>query len=79
MRRLLALPLAAAFLLAPSASADDVPCYGVHAGDASVGVCAGVICVDLCGPQPVVHGQCSGIGGQLAKLCNAIDDFRPVG
>lgn len=80
MRRLLLLPaLAAAFAFAPSASADDVPCYGVHAGDTSVGVCAGIICNDLCGPQPVVHGQCSGIDGSLARLCAVYDNYRPVG
>lgn len=71
MRRLLVLPaLACALSFAPSASADDVPCYGVYAGDAKVGVCAGVICVDLCGPQPVVHGDCEGVPAVVLAVCN---------
>lgn len=71
MRRLLVLPLlASAFAFSAPASADDVPCYGAHAGNARVGVCAGVVCVDLCGPRPVVHGDCAGVPAVVLAVCN---------
>lgn len=77
MRRLLAFPLLAAAAIAlPAPSASAVPCHGVYSGTARVGVCAGIECVDLCGPRLVVDPECSGIGGQLAALCAAIDGIE---
>lgn len=76
MRRLLVLPLlVSAFAFTGPASAHDVPCHGVHSGDTVVGVCAGVICNDLCGPRLVVHGQCEGVGGKYAALCAAVNEI----
>ncbi|MDQ1712238.1 MAG: hypothetical protein QOE45_1688 [Frankiaceae bacterium] len=56
MRRLLALPLAAAAfaVAAPAPAAQAVPCYGTT----DVGVCAGIECNDLCGPILVVDPYC---------------------
>ena len=76
MRRLLILPLLLAAAFAPPASADDVPCHGVHSGNTVIGICAGVICNDLCGPRVVVHGQCSGAPANLAALCALYDNVR---
>lgn len=71
VRRLLVLPaILSALAFAPAASADDVPCHGVHSGSTEVGVCAGIICVDICAPQPVVHGQCSGVPTIVLALCS---------
>lgn len=77
--RLLAIPLVAAALAFPaSASAHDVPCYGAYAGEANVGVCAGVICNDICVIEVVVHGQCSGVTGHaaLVRACALVDNAR---
>ena len=73
MRRLLVLPLLlGAFSFAPSAS-HAVPCHGVYSGNTNVGVCAGIECVDLCGPRPVVYTQCSGVPTVVYALCFAVD------
>lgn len=71
MRRLLVLPaILSALAFAPAASADDVPCHGVHSGNREVSVCAGIICNDICAPQLVVHGQCSGVPTVVLALCS---------
>jgi hypothetical protein len=55
MRRLLALPLVAAALALPApAHASYEVCTPVN----QVGVCAGYVCVDLCGPEPYVYSFC---------------------
>ena len=77
--RLLALPVIAAALAFPaSASANDVPCFGTYAGSANVGVCAGVVCNDLCAPEVVVHGKCAGLAGHptLVATCAVVNAFR---
>lgn len=83
MRRALALTIATAALLAPFAPAAhaDVSCYGVVAGGTQAGVCAGVVCVDLCGPTVVVDPYCHQDSGPWLKTCEVVDSlyFRSRG
>jgi hypothetical protein len=75
VRRLLALPLlACAVSFAPPADA-AVQCHGVYSGSTNVGVCAGIICVDLCGPELVVDPTCTGTPAFTTALCAAIDNL----
>ena len=75
MRRALALTIASAALLAPLAGAAhaDVECYGVDAGATHAGVCAGVVCVDLCGPTVIVDPYCYQDHGPYLETCNVVD------
>lgn len=77
VRRLLVLPLlASAFAFAAPASS-AVPCHGVYSGNFDLSVCAGIECVDLCGPRLVVDPRCSGAPvSNLAALCAAIDGIE---
>jgi hypothetical protein len=43
------------FAVVPAPAAQAVPCYGT----ANAGVCAGIECVDLCGPILVVDPYCT--------------------
>ncbi|HEV2890443.1 MAG TPA: hypothetical protein VGX28_08705 [Frankiaceae bacterium] len=81
MRRLLVLPLlAAAAFAAPAAPASaDVSCHGVYSGSFDAGVCAGIVCVDLCGPRLVLYTTCSGAPSVAAALCAAVDHWEPLG
>ncbi len=77
MRRLLVLPLLAAAAFATPASA-DVSCHGVVSGSFQAGVCAGIVCVDLCGPRLVVDPYCTGAPANLGALCAVVDHWEPV-
>lgn len=80
MRHLLvAVPLALA-ALAPVAPAHALTCVP---GDAAVsrladaGVCAGIVCVDLCGPTVVVDPYCNRLPTtSLDAMCAAVDGLR---
>ncbi|HEX8004135.1 MAG TPA: hypothetical protein VF519_15715 [Mycobacteriales bacterium] len=74
MRRLLALPLVAFAFATPASAA--VSCHGVYSGSTDVSVCAGIECVDLCGPRLVVDPRCSGAPSIAAALCAAIDAYE---
>jgi hypothetical protein len=73
MRRLLALPLVAAAIAVavPAPAAQAVPCYGTT----DVGVCAGIECVDLCGPILVVDPYCKHDDPAILA-CRLVDAIR---
>ena len=82
MRRLIVTTLLAAAALGGTAQATDpigVPstydCYGVVAAGTEAGVCAGIICVDLCGPTLVVDPYCRQAHGPYLATCVFVDQL----
>ena len=82
MRKLLVTSLLALAALGGTAHATDpigVPapfdCYGVVAGGTEAGVCAGIVCVDLCGPRLVVDPYCRQSHGPYLATCAIVDDL----
>ena len=82
MRRLLAASLLAATTLGGTASATDpirVPstydCYGVIAAGTEAGVCAGIVCWDLCGPRLVLDPYCRQAHAPYLVTCVVIDQL----
>ena len=80
LRRLLvAVPLALAALapVAPAHALTCVPGDVVASTLADAGVCAGIVCVDLCGPTVVVDPYCDHLAtNNFDALCAAIDGLR---
>lgn len=87
MRALLAaVPLTLAVLAPAAHAAEDphipsgltcVPGAAVAISPVDAGVCAGFVCVDLCGPILVVDPYCSTDGTTpVDALCAAIDGIR---
>ena len=79
MRRLLVLPLLALAAFAGTAQAgpppvpDGVHCTGAYVDGNEAGICAGIVCVDLCGPRPYVRPYCT------LDVIDAMCAFQPIG
>jgi hypothetical protein len=82
VHRLIVTTLLAAAVLGGTAHATDpihlpssYDCYGVVAGGTEAGVCAGVVCVDLCGPRLVVDPYCRQSHGPYLATCVLVDQL----
>ena len=82
MRRLIVTTLLAAAALGGTAHATDpirVPssydCYGVVAGGTEAGVCAGIVCWDLCGPTLIVDPYCRQSSDPYLATCVLVDQL----
>lgn len=82
MRRLIVTTLLATAALSGTAQATDpihVPsiydCFGVVAAGTEAGVCAGIVCWDLCGPRLVVDPYCRQAHGPYLATCVFVDQL----
>jgi hypothetical protein len=82
MRRLLVTTLLAAAALGGTARATDpigvpsrIDCYGVVARGTEAGVCAGIVCWDLCGPRLVLDPYCRQAEAPYLAACVLIDQL----
>ena len=86
MRRLIVTTLFAAAATAAlggtAHAADPIPpspsfyeCFGVVAAGTEAGVCAGVVCWDLCGPRLIVDPYCRQAHGPYLATCVFVDQL----
>jgi hypothetical protein len=77
-RLLVAVPLAIAALAPVAPAHAALTCVpGPVSQVVNAGVCAGIVCVDLCGPTVVVDPYCHHLAvDNLDALCAAVDGIR---